>query len=102
MLLQVSLTIAWANLWSGLVATTLARLLPDARLSRRRAMLLGTLPYAFLHTTAIVPAFLYVLFTTTDLTPEKLALEDLRVFRDQDWLFSAGSLYCEWCSAGTD
>ncbi|CAD5221095.1 unnamed protein product [Bursaphelenchus okinawaensis] len=88
----VSLTIAWANLCSGIVATVLMRLLSNFKFSKLARIIIGTLPYAFLHLSAILPALMYV-FMTTDRIENKLTPADLEMFREQQWLLHSGGLY---------
>ncbi|CAD5227671.1 unnamed protein product [Bursaphelenchus xylophilus] len=88
----VSLTIAWANLCSGIVTTVVMRLLMTIQMRNVTRILIGSMPYVFLHLTAIVPALTYVILTTNPISSD-LKSEDLVVFQGQEWLLDAGGLY---------
>lgn len=59
-------------------------------------MLIGTIPYALFHLTAILPALVYIIQTMNFLDEEHLSRENLNVFVGREWLFRSGSVYCEF------
>jgi ABC-type glycerol-3-phosphate transport system permease component len=91
----VSLTISFANLISGVIVTILFRLNIDYPFSKRQRFLFGSLPYALLHLTAILPALVYIIQTMNLMDEEHLSKENLAVFVGREWLFHSGSVYCK-------
>ncbi|KAI6174570.1 hypothetical protein M3Y97_01005100 [Aphelenchoides bicaudatus] len=89
----VSLAISFANLISGVIVTILFRLLSEVHFNKLQRMLIGTIPYALFHLTAILPSLVYIIQTMNYLDEEHLSRENLNIFIGREWLFRSGSVY---------
>ncbi|KAI6243759.1 hypothetical protein M3Y99_00039900 [Aphelenchoides fujianensis] len=89
----VGLTVSWANVISGVLVTLLMRLYADRPMTKLQRIALGTAPYLLFHVTAILPIFVYVVFTMNYMDETHLSLEDLSLFKGREWLIRSGGVY---------